>query len=278
MKALIHYINLRRFQLLRTIYGFSLKNPVFHMRDIKMLYYIYSIYKYLVFFPLLAFSSFFFTALSLLFLPFRSERLIQISGILWARWNAFITPMFVTLKGEEHVDKKSSYVVVANHQSQFDIFAIYGWLPVDFRWVMKAELKKVPFIGYYCEKAGHILIDRTDSKSAQASINDAKSRIKDGTSIFFFPEGTISNEPDLLPFKKGAFKFAIDMGLPILPVSIINTENILPKQSLALFPGKAKVIVHDPIDISNFNDETIDILIKRTRNTIKAGLKDQEWD
>ena len=95
-----------------------------------------------------------------------SERFVQIAGIIWARFNSFVTPMFVRVIGEENIDRSHSYVVVGNHQSQYDIFVVYGWLPIDFRWVMKIELRKVPIIGYYCYKAGHIFIDRSNSKSA----------------------------------------------------------------------------------------------------------------
>ena len=79
-------------------------------------------------------------------------------GIVWSRFNAWITPMLVTTRGLEKIDRKQSYVVVSNHQSQYDIFVLYGWLGIDFKWVMKQELRKIPGLGIACEKIGHIFI------------------------------------------------------------------------------------------------------------------------
>ncbi|HOO70343.1 MAG TPA: lysophospholipid acyltransferase family protein [Spirochaetota bacterium] len=193
---------------------------------------------------------------------------------MWARLNSLVTPMSVEVIGEENVKNDQSYIIVANHQSQYDIFVVYGWFPGDFRWVMKKELRKAPVIGYFCEKAGHVYIDRSNTEAALQSINEAKSRISGGTSILFFPEGTRSPEAKLLPFKKGAFKFALDMGLPVLPVTIIGTKYILPNNTLALFPGKATMIIHKPIDIREYDEEHIGDLMERTRRVIQKTVDD----
>ena len=104
------------------------------------------------------------------------------------------------------------------------------------------------------------------------SINEAKERIQGGTSIMFFPEGTRSNDGRLLDFKKGAFKLAVDMKLPILPVTIINTRNILPSNSTALFPGRAKLVIHEAIDIVGYSDDNLEELMARARQAIQKGL------
>jgi 1-acyl-sn-glycerol-3-phosphate acyltransferase len=232
----------------------------------------YKAYKFLVFFPLLGM---FITAefmIIFIFLFVASQRFVQIAGVVWARFNSFITPMSVTVSGTENIDPACSYVVVGNHQSQYDIFVVYGWLPIDFRWVMKSELRKVPILGYYCYKAGHIFIDRSNSKSAIGTINAAKDRIKDGTSVFFFPEGTRSGTGGLIEFKKGAFKFAIDMGLPVLPVTIIGTRDILPDRSIDLVPGNAKLVIHKPIEITGYTLDNIGELAERAKQAIQKGL------
>ncbi len=244
------------------------------MRDNKLLFYLYQIYKYTVFFPLLGLSITFLFIFIFIFLFVATERTVQIAGVMWTRFNSYITPMFVKVIGAENIDKKKSYVVVSNHQSQYDIFAIYGWLPLDFRWVMKRELRAVPILGYYCYKAGHIYIDRSDHQTAIDSINAAKSKIKDGTSVVFFPEGTRSETGKLIEFKKGAFKFAIDMGLPVLPITIRGTRDILPPNTIALFPGRAKIIIHPPIDIAGFTEKNVDGLIYLTRRAIQRGLNE----
>jgi 1-acyl-sn-glycerol-3-phosphate acyltransferase len=181
--------------------------------------------------------------------------------------------MFVKVIGVENMDKRQSYVVVSNHQSQFDIFVLYGWLGVDFKWVIKQELRKVPAIGIACEKIGHIFIDRSNRERALASLHQAKKNIVNGTSVIFFPEGTRSQDGSLGLFKKGAFKMAIDLELPILPITIVGTKEILPSNSMDLFPGKARMIIHRPIDTAGFNDGNLQNLIEATYSVIKSGLE-----
>lgn len=246
----------------------------YHMRNNPILYNLYQVYKYLLFFPLLGIIT---TVIFITLLPiilFGSDRAIQRVGIIWAKCNSYVTPMFVKVFQAENADPTRSYVIVANHQSQYDIFAVYGWLPLDFRWVMKQELRPVPIIGYFCYRAGHVYIDRSNSKGAIESINNARKRIKGGTSIFFFPEGTRGEGGILLPFKKGAFKFAVDMQLPVLPVSIIGTAEILPSNTISLFPGCARLVIHEPIEITGYTEQNIENLMERARVSIQKGLND----
>jgi len=174
--------------------------------------------------------------------------------------------------GRENIDKEKSYVIIANHQSNYDIFALYGWLRVDFKWVMKQELRKVPFLGICCEKLGHIYIDRSNTKAALESIAAARKKIVNGTSVLFFPEGTRSKNRKLGRFKKGAFKMAVDVGLPILPVTITGTADILPPKTTNLVPGKVKMIIHKPISVSGYDDDNIQDLMKKAREIIESEL------
>ena len=243
-----------------------------NLKNIKFVHTAYQVYKWILFFPLLGFFTLVVGTLSLIIIWIFGQRAGQIGGVIWARLNSMVTPMFISVRGKEKIDRNQSYVVVANHQSQYDIFAIYGWLPVDFRWVLKQELRKVPIIGVYCDRAGHVYIDRSDTASALASIDRAKKRITNGTSIFFFPEGTRSLNGKLLPFKKGAFKFAIDLSLPVLPVTIKGTRDVLPANSIALFPGSAEVIIHDPISIEGYSEQNIEELVAHARTSIAGAL------
>ncbi len=242
------------------------------LRDNRILFNLYQLYKHTVYFPLLGIGwSVLFIALLMLLLLKKEVSASKIA-VLWARYSGFITPMSVTVLGLENIKPGQSYVMVANHQSQYDIFVIYGWLPIDFKWVMKAELRKVPIIGPSCYRLGHIFIDRKNHEAAVGAINRAKEKIRDGVSIMFFPEGRRSEDGSLLDFKKGAYKFALDIGLPILPLSIIGTRDILPANSTALFPGKAALVIHKPIPIDGYNDGTVDRLIARSKEVIRNGL------
>lgn len=242
------------------------------MKKYKIIYYPFQIYKYAFYAPGIAFVTFITTVNLVISSFFFGERFGWFLGRIWGKLLSWMVPMCVKTDGFEKIDKKQSYIVVCNHQSLLDIPAIYGWLPVDFRWVMKQELRKVPFLGYYCYVAGHIFINRKDNEKALASINSAKKRIKDGVCILFFAEGTRSNDGKLTPFKKGAFKFALDMGLPILPVTIDGTKNVLPNNTRDLYPGSCHLNVNDPIPVDGYSDDTIDDLMERTRQAIESGF------
>lgn len=239
----------------------------------KVLRILYQPYKWFIFAPYLAVSTIFFGSLTVLLAVLTNPRTTSfICGTIWARLNGYVTPIQVRVKGRDNVVKTQSYVIVANHQSQYDIFVIYGWLGIDFKWVMKQELRKIPGLGIGCEKVGHIFIDRSNHEKAVASLQEAKEKIVNGTSVIFFPEGTRSKDGSLRPFKKGAFKMAIDLKLPILPITIIGTKEILPTNSIDLFPGKALMMIHKPIDTTGYTDANLDELAELTRRVIESGL------
>lgn len=242
------------------------------LRDYPALLAIYQVYKWLIVIPFLAVTTTFFGTVATILAIVFGPKIATVMGIFWSRLNSYVAPMLVEVIGEEKIDATQSYVIVANHQSHYDIFVIYGWMPVDFRWVMKMELRKVPFLGYSCYRIGHVFIDRSHPDKAKASINAAKERIRGGTSIMFFPEGTRSIDGTIHEFKKGAFKFALDMGLPVLPVTIVGSRNVLPAKSMKLFAGRAKLIIHDPIDIGTYSEETMDELMDAARRRIEQGL------
>ncbi len=242
----------------------------------KLLILLYQPYKWLFFYPFLCVNTLIFGTLAIVFSLTLGQKIGSfIGGVLWSRLNGFLTPMFVTTAGKENIDKKQSYVIVANHMSAYDIFLAYGWLGIDFKWVMKKELKKIPGLGFGSEAVGHIFIDRSSSKAALETIEKAKKKIKNGTSVLFFPEGTRSKDGELGRFKKGAFNFAFDLNLPILPVTINGTNKIMPSGSFNLLPGKAKLIVHSPIDISQYTRENVGDLMEATKKVIDSGLENK---
>ncbi len=234
---------------------------------------IYSFYKWLIFIPVLGVSTFV-CGMSVVALVWfvRPRTLARIFARSWARINSWFTPMFVRVEGRHHIDPNQSYVIVSNHQSQYDIFVLYGWLDIDFKWVMKQELRNIPVIGVACDKLGHIYVDRSNREAAMASIAAAKSRITDGTSVLFFPEGTRSRDGQLKNFKKGAFHFAVDLQLPVLPITINGTRQILPSDTLDLFPGRATMTIHAPIGIEDCQRDNIGELAALVRERIASGL------
>lgn len=239
----------------------------------SVLFWPYQIYVWLVFLPLVAIITLVASTLSVLFAilvnPNWASRNI---AARWARVLARLTPIGVTIEGAENAHKDESYVVVANHQSQYDILLLYGWLDLDLKWVMKQELRKVPGIGIGCEKVGHIFVDRKRPTAARQAITNALKRLGNGVGILFFAEGTRSLDGRLLPFKKGAFLTAIQQDLPILPITISGTREILPAKTLRLFPGRARMVIHPEISTSGLSESDMTALRDQTRGAIESAL------
>lgn len=241
----------------------------------RFAYILYQPYKWLVFIPCLLISTLFLGILAIVISTMVSPRLAsRTCAVGWARLNSFLTMMLVSVRGRQNIDERRSYVVVSNHQSHYDVFVLYGWLGIDFKWVMKMELRRLPVFGIACEKMGHIYIDRSNRGTAIRSLEEAKKRIVNGTSVLFFPEGTRSTTGQIGEFKKGAFVMALDLGLPILPVTIIGTNKILPAKTMDLFPGRARMVIHEPVDVSGYEGEDVEELITVVRGIIRTGLED----
>lgn len=237
----------------------------------KFYFFLYQPYKWFFFIPFLAINTLLFATVAVV-VAFINPKAASLVGVAWARVNAFFTPMFVEVIGREHIDKNTSYIIIPNHQSYYDVLLIYGWIGIDFKWVMKQELRKVPGLGIACEKIGHIFLDRTNKKGALETLNKTKAKLINGTSIIIFPEGTRSKTGQLNPFKRGAFSLALDLQLPILPVTLIGTKNILPADSFNILPGKVKMIIHAPIDTKDYKEEGMIRLMNDAKQIIAAPL------
>jgi len=234
---------------------------------------VFTAYKWIVVAPTLAFSTIILGALIIVVSALGAPNLAsRVFATAWARLNSAVSIMSVRHKGMENLDPSRSYVVVSNHQSLYDIYVLYGFLGVDFKWIMKRELRSVPVLGMACAAMGHIMIDRSNTKAALESINGARSRIVDGMSVVFFPEGTRSRNGELKAFKNGAFRFALEMGLPILPVVIHGTKDILPSDTVDLRPGQATIEILPAIETTGLSAETFTELSDQVHDQIGLAL------
>lgn len=234
---------------------------------------LYPLYQWLLYIPLVALVTLAGAILAVPLALLVSPRLANLYvAVPWGRVLAWLVPVRVRMEGLGHIESNQSYVVVANHQSQFDIPVIYGWIGLDLRWVAKAELSRIPFVAAGCRAIGHVFIDRTDPDQARTAINRAVGRLKPGTGLMFFAEGTRSRSGELLPFKKGAFRVAIDQHLPVLPVTVVDTRDILPSKSLRIRPGRVRVVVHPPIDTAGMKTEHGGELRRRCHAAIASAL------
>ena len=182
----------------------------------------------------------------------RSARQVQIFPRCWARMICWGIGIKVALVGIKKLDRERPYIFVANHQSQVDIFVLQGFLDFDFRWLAKLELFKVPLFGQAMRRAGYIPVDRAHGRKALKSLDEAAKRIGDGTSVVIFPEGTRSTDGRLLQFKGGAMALAIKAGVPVVPVGICGTHEVLPKGKLMTRSGKVTIRVGKPIETGGY--------------------------
>ena len=176
----------------------------------------------------------------------------------WANLFLAIPPVRITVEGIDNVDPDQRYVVASNHLSMFDIPLLFRVLPIHGRFLSKNEVFRYPVIGRGMRAIGIIEIDRDSSGSSRAAINaGVEVAAERGYSLLVFPEGTRSRDGELLPFKRGAFRIAIDTGLPLLPVVIEGTDRISTPGSKVFHAGSVVVRILPPIvtsDMTNKDD------------------------
>jgi 1-acyl-sn-glycerol-3-phosphate acyltransferase len=195
---------------------------------------------------------------------------------LWARLLCLWNGVRVEVEGLEHLHADRAQVFLANHQSFFDIFALAGFLPVQLRWVAKASLFKIPFVGWSMHASGYISVQRDDRKNAYKAFMASVEKLKSGASIVIFPEGTRSKDGNIGEFKKGGTLLAMRGGVPIIPVTLIGTGGIIPKGSTAVHPGRVKIILSPEIDLETAKGKKESDLLLEIRDTICQNFESKQ--
>ncbi len=195
-------------------------------------------------------------------------------GRLWAGSLLFVSAIRTRTHGMHHVKSGQNYIIMANHQSALDIPLLFVSLPLQIRMMAKKSLFRIPIFGWALQLGGYIKIDRTNREQAISSMSAAAERItREGVSVVIFPEGTRSSDATLLDFKKGGFMFALQTGLPILPVSINGTGVLAPKGAKVIHPGSIETCIHPPVNTKAYGIENRDQLITAVRQSIQSGIK-----
>lgn len=190
----------------------------------------------------------------------------------WANSILWVTRVQITVSGIEKLDPHRSYIYMPNHQSNADIPLLLGRLRVQFRWLAKAELFKIPIFGQAMRRIGYIPIDRSNRNSAFESLSRAAETIRNGTSVLIFPEGTRSPDGRLLPFKKGGFVLAVDAGVPIVPIVIRGTRDVAPIGRFLVRRTPVTLEVLDPVETSDYTRKTKDALLQRIHTVLQDHL------
>jgi len=160
-------------------------------------------------------------------------------------------------------------VVVSNHESNADPFLV-SFLPWEMKWLGKASAFRIPVVGWMMRMAGDISVERGDSDSAKAAMAVCADWLARGVPVMLFPEGTRSKDGQLLPFKDGAFRLAIDTGADVLPLAIAGTREALPKHSWRFGRSEGRVTVGTPISTAGFALADVELLKARVRSEIEV--------
>lgn len=177
----------------------------------------------------------------------------------------------VRLSGAEHLHATGPGILVANHESWFDVLALAAHLPVSYCFVGKAELTRIPVFGPAWQACGNIPIDRSDHDAAVRSLDRAGEQLRRQAGVvILFPEGTRSPDGHMLPFKKGAFVLALKLGVPVIPVGIGGSRDVMPKGRWRVRPGTIRVRVGPPIAVEGLDEADRDELVARARAVVEA--------
>lgn len=237
--------------------------------------FLYRLYQLFIFFPL-------FIVVTIL------VALITTLGCMvgLSRWFAFgpsrfwgwftIRALFLPVKveGREHLQRGQSYIFAANHQGAFDIFLLSGFLGREFKWMMKASLRKLPFVGYACEKAGFIFVDKSSRKAVAKTMDDARQRLVGGTSLAVFPEGARTFTGHMGIFRRGAFQLADELQLPVVPITIDGSFDVMPRMRDFHFAHwhRLHLVIHPPIFPTSQGTDNIKHTLEESYRVIMAGL------
>ena len=191
---------------------------------------------------------------------------------VWARSIIFLSRVRVRVEGLENIPE-GPCIFMSNHQSYFDVICLIAYLPRPARFVAKRILKFIPIFGQLMWATGHIIIDRKNPKQAWAELDRAVEKIKKGTSVLIFPEGTRSPDHRLGEFKKGGFVLAIKSGVPIVPISITGTQSMMPKGKYSFKrPELIEIKIREPIYVQGYSMERKEELIEKARTAIIKGF------
>ncbi|HEX8853848.1 MAG TPA: lysophospholipid acyltransferase family protein [Pyrinomonadaceae bacterium] len=194
----------------------------------------------------------------------------------WSRMISRTVGARVRVAGAENIRPGVSYVFLSTHQSYMDIPVMLGYLPAQLRIAAKREVFQIPFLGWHLRRAGHIPINRSSTAEAVSTLQRATADIRDGVCAFLFPEGTRSRDGALQPFKKGGFKLAMQTRLPIVPVTIIGTRRLLPRDSIIFRPGRVLMYVDAPIPTDALADEDLPALMQQVHDLMAQHFGSDE--
>ena len=213
-----------------------------------LMIYLYRIYQWCIATPIMVVYSILTAIITMIGSPFCQDYWGYYPAKWWSRVWCWIHFVRIKVEGREFIDRKTSYVFVANHQGAYDIFSIYGFLGHNFKWMMRKGLTNIPIIGTACRSAGHIMVDTHSAEGLRRTMAEAKKKLNGGMSIVVFPEGRRTDTGKMGPFKNGAFKLALEFGLPVVPITIDGSYKVMNRHTFNVTPGTITLKLHKPIE------------------------------
>jgi 1-acyl-sn-glycerol-3-phosphate acyltransferase len=206
--------------------------------------------------------------------PFdRKGRVGHYYARLWGKIALLANRVKVRVEGMDQLNGSGPYIFMSNHQGYYDIFTLLSQLPYQFKWLAKKELFSVPILGWTMAAVGYVSIDRGGTRDTVRAMDEAAQKIREGMSVVIFPEGSRSPDGTIQTFKKGGFTLAIKSKVPIVPIAISGSRDIMPKDSLTARPGEIRMFVGHPIEIQHYSLKDRESLMKKVRETISKNFK-----
>jgi 1-acyl-sn-glycerol-3-phosphate acyltransferase len=233
-----------------------------------------ALWAYLVVDPLIAFLTIFFGSLNFIAATYDTVGRHQIAlARIWARCILFVSGVRVRAEGLEKIDLSKPYVIAANHASYMDTPVILSFIKLQFRFLAKEELFKIPFLGSHLKAAGHVPVPREDPRAAIKTMSQAAENIREkAISMLIFPEGGRTRDGQLQPFKEGVAYIAIKAGVPIVPVGITGTRAVIPMGSGVVKPGRVTLRVGDPMPTEGLTLKDRQAITDRVRESVSQLL------
>lgn len=194
----------------------------------------------------------------------------------WARMMFFFMGVRVVCEGGDRIDPSGPVVLAANHQNGLDIPLVSLALPIAFGFVAKAELARVPFLGAAIRFSPSVFVDPTEPRRTLESMRRAGAEIRSGSSVLVFPEGARSYDGKLAEFRRGAFQLALEAGVPIVPVTIVDAVCVFDERAKVARPGTIRVVVHEPVSLDGMTRRQLPEIMDRVR-TAMAGPLPAAW-
>ena len=198
-------------------------------------------------------------------------------AMIWSRLMCYVFLLPVRVEGRKHLAKHQSYVFVANHQGPFDIFLVYGFLGRNFKWMMKKSLRHLFLIGKACESAGHIFVDKSGPRAIQQTYRQGREVLRHGTSLVVFPEGARTFTGHMGVFRRGAFMLADELQLPVVPLTINGSFNVMPRTKDWHFVTwhPLRLTIHQPVYPVGQGPQNIQAVMRQSYDSVMSALEEK---